>query len=59
MNLISHYTLANATNFLRGIGYNYLIWIFWTIDVSYFNIFSEFLRFNIDYHMIRYYLGNF
>ena len=25
MNLISHYTLANAMDFLRGIGYNYLI----------------------------------
>ena len=54
MNLISDYTLANAMDFLRGIGYNYIIWIYWTIDVSNFNFLSKFLRFNIDYYIIIY-----
>ena len=56
MNLISHYTLANAMDFSEALATSsefvellmFLILIF----------FSEFLLFNIDYYMIRYYLGN-
>ena len=36
-NLISNYTRARAMDFLRGIGYNYLIWVYWTAFILYFD----------------------